>query len=397
MYVARWLTQDLLADLHRSTADFELRREVRESLDSLTSEQSDRLKRLGQERRVASEYGLPPSLNNMTEDEAVALALMLSAEEEESRWFSGSRSSASSSRGSPAWEAVPEELLELDMDGLSLDGPEVSGGRAFGNRRASSSLAQEDAFDDEHYEQTPRTEARSLSLSVPTSPTLRGSSLGSSHQASPSRNSYLWRPSSATQHSPSFAAYEPHSYATSGGSPSNMKVQLSPRLGPTYGSNLPVPSGPVPDMSEDLWPTAAASSSPPSVSRKTSSPSPLPSPTFPRATPSSLTLDGTKPAVTPVATTPVRRGWSDVARSGSASAHSSPSASPSPASPWAVSSTSPAPKPSLLSDQLRRSGSEAVAAAERQSREDELCRREEEELRFAMELSLAEEASRLEV
>lgn len=321
------------------------------------------MRRLGHERYVATEYGLPPSLENMTEEEAVALALMLSAEEEEGRWFAGGGSASSSVRASPAWEAVPDELLE--MEGLDLDGgqgTEVEG-RAFGNRRADVEDQEGMALS------SSGSRSLSLSLSVPTSPTLRGTSLGSSTSSSPSRSSYTWRPSPASHRSPSFAAYEPHAHATSASSPGNMKVQLSPRLGPTYGSVGTIPQGPVPDMSEELWPTAAGAGV------------------------------GVSPPRTSATSTPARRGWSEVARSASAS----PSPSPSP-SPW-TAATSPAPPPrgssSLLADQLRRGGGRGgendVEQAERESREEELRRREEEELRFALELSEVEERSRMEV
>ncbi|ORY76507.1 hypothetical protein BCR35DRAFT_305735 [Leucosporidium creatinivorum] len=381
--------QRLSARSERFRSDFDLRQQVLESLDSLTSEQTSRLSRLGHEQHLITSYGLPPSLENMTEEEAVALALMLSREEE-----SGSGSGRSSARQSPEWEPVPEELL-LEMDGLSLDSDgrgSAQEGRSFGNQRGGSTHA----FDEEgDYHPSPSTSAsRSLSLSVPTSPTLRGSSLGpsSSHGTpSPRSSSYTWRPSPSPS---SFAGttYEPHSYASSGGSPSNMKVQLSPRLGPTYGTAGALGQREeVPDMSEELWPMAGASNSVStspapagSSSARRVEPSPSSSPS-PAALSSASTPAVASPS--PAPSTPARRGWSDVARSTPSSA--SPSPSPAPSSPWASSSTSPIPRSSLLSDQLRRT--------ERESREEELRRREEEEIKFVMELSAAEERSRREV
>lgn len=331
-------------------ADYALREEVRESLSSLSTESTDRHSQLGQERRLAHDYGLPPSLNNMTEDEAVAFAMMLSVDEEEARWFSGS--GQTSANTSPAFRPVHDELA--DMEGLSLDSdapPVASSSRAFGNRRGASEEQGDDsgAADDEHA-RSPSHGSYSRSLSVPSSPFLRGSSLSGSTPSPSSRStSHTWRP--ASQHSsPSFPTYEPYSYASTH---SHTKVQLSPRLGPTYGS-LAVPNDPIPDMSEELWPLAQPSSSSPPPFARTASPS----------TPS------------PAPSTPVRRGWNDIARSASAS-------------PSGANSPGVASPASLLTSRLRATEQPGV------ERRD-LASREEEELRFAIELSLAEEASRLE-
>ncbi|KAI5480559.1 F-box and WD repeat domain containing protein [Pseudohyphozyma bogoriensis] len=122
------------ARTERYRSDLELRREVQESLSTLSLESDTRAAQLRHDRYVANEFGLPPSLDNMTEEEAVAFAMMLSVDEQENRWFSDS--GRTSSRGSPAFEPVPEDLLE--MEGLSLDESTPSmPSRTFGNRRGS--------------------------------------------------------------------------------------------------------------------------------------------------------------------------------------------------------------------------------------------------------------------
>ncbi|KAK4704476.1 hypothetical protein P7C70_g1732, partial [Phenoliferia sp. Uapishka_3] len=311
----------------RVRAEQDLRLEVRESLSTLSSESSSRIAHLTNSRRVQSEFGLPPSLDNMTEEEAISFALMLSVDEEEARWFESATNSAA---GSPAFGAAPGDVL--DMEGLSLDDeacglPGSRGGRSFGNRRGSNLVDYE--------EEMPADQSQSLS--VPSSPFLRGSSLGFPTTPSPSRSvAHSWRPSSFPHSSPSS-----HSLSS--------KVHLSPRLGPTYGDAIAEGSQHFPDLNsnEEHWPSARSSHiSPPN--------------SFLPLIPSSSIL----PAPT---TTPVRRGWSDIARSGSAS----------PISPYAGQTQS------LLTSRIRE---------ENQRRET----REEEELRFAIEMSLAEEASRLE-
>ncbi|KAM0786263.1 hypothetical protein ACM66B_007062 [Microbotryomycetes sp. NB124-2] len=347
----------LSARSERYRSDVELRRQVQESLETLSAVQRDHLDRLGQEQRVAIEYGLPPSLDNMTEDEAVALAMMLSVEDEEARWFSDSLNV--SNTASPSFGPVPGDLLNMEGLGLDDDGLYETGARSFGN--------QSPVWDDEDVGDEP--DVRTSSLSVPTSPTLRGASLGNGSPSSAGRSiSYSWRPSSSHS-SPLFSAGPPRPLSSSLSSfGASTKIQVSPRLGPTYGSQ--VAAGPVPDMSRDLWPTAAAASVSPPASTS-SSPAPL------QASPSS-TLPS--PAV--------KRGWSDVAR-----------ASPSP-------SATPARPTSMLSAQLsRNSNAKATSSssvdewrrAERESIQDELQRREAEELRFAIELSRAEAQSRQQV
>ena len=280
---------------------------------------------MARERQLGMDYGLPPSLDNMTEDEAVALAVMLSSEDEEARWLREIEESgwSGSARASPAFEAIEEDL---DMEELDLDGE---------NGNADSS---------------------SLSLSIPASPSIRGSSLsigGSS--PSPSSRTQNWRPSSQRS-SPSFPAYRPHSYDSNG---SNHKIQLSPRLGPTYGSARSIPTSPIPDMREELWPIARSSTSSPRT------------PQFPALSPTPSSAPPT-PA-TPA--TSVRRGWNEIARSANST--------PGPATPSKSTGGS-----SQLAVSLSR-GSSQLDGAEGRRRE------EEDELKFAIELSLAEEASRL--
>lgn len=316
------------ADVRRPTAEYTLREDVDESVESISNESSSRIARMGRERQLAVDYGLPPSLDNMTEDEAVALAVMLSSEDEEARWLREIEENgwSSSTRTSPAFEAIEEDM---DMEELDLES---------GN-----------------------TEFSSRSLSIPTSPSIRGSSLsigGSSSSPSSRTTSQNWRPASQRS-SPSFPAYRPHSYDSTG---SNHKIQLSPRLGPTYGSARSIPTSPVPDMREELWPIARSSTSSPMTSQF-----PALSPTAP-----STPLTPSTPA-----STSVRRGWNEIARSASSTpGFSTPSKSAGGSSLLAVS----------LSRGISQLGFEGMGDRRRE---------EEDELKFAIELSLAEEASRL--
>ncbi|KAK4049923.1 hypothetical protein OIV83_003747 [Microbotryomycetes sp. JL201] len=308
----------LSARSERYRSDLELRREVQESLETLSAEQRDRLERLGQEQRVAIEYGLPPSLDNMTEDEAVALAMMLSVEDEEARWFSDSLNP--SAAASPSFGPVSGDLL--GMDGLSLDEDEsYVRSRSFGNQRSTW-----DDLDDNYDYEDKDEESDSNALSVPTSPTLRGASLGNGSPSSAGRSiSYSWRPAS-THSSPSFSAYQPPRPSSSSGLGGTSKIQVSPRLGPTYGSQIA--AGPVPDMSQELWPAAGAANATLSASVSP-----------PRA--------------------PTTRGWSDVAR---------------------ARTPAQAPRPSGSSPSLAGSSVRDWRRAERESMQDELRRREDEEL-----------------
>lgn len=292
-------------DTLRLAADFELRREVRESLSSLSAESDMRLSRLRQETRLAQEFGLPPSLDNMTEDEAIAFAVMLSVEEQEARFFSDS--DRSSLRTSPAFGPLPEdELFELDALSLNV---------------ASPSYRLQSASDPDTDSDTQSAPSRSgwytRDLSLP--PFARGAT-SSSGTPSPSRSwKPAWRPS---LNSPQSQAHD------------NAKIVVSPRLGPVYGSGAEVSDGLIPDMSEELWPVAGPS------------------------------------AHAPAALSVSRRGWNDVARAAS----SPPASSHTPIS--------------FLTTQLRGERSRGGAEAK-------FVRQEEEDLRCALELSLAEEASRL--
>ncbi|KAL8277170.1 hypothetical protein RQP46_010418 [Phenoliferia psychrophenolica] len=145
-------------------AEHELRLEVRESLTTLSSEASTRLSHLRNDRRVATEFGLPPDLDNMTEAEAIEFAMMLSVDEQEQSWLSG----LSSARASPSFGPVPEE--ELDMDGLDLGDGVGAGGaprqeRTFGNRRARE-VSIDETSDDEEEEDGHSTGSYSRSLSM---------------------------------------------------------------------------------------------------------------------------------------------------------------------------------------------------------------------------------------
>ncbi|GAA6024035.1 hypothetical protein JCM10207_004496 [Rhodosporidiobolus poonsookiae] len=399
----------LTARQERFKANLELQHQVRESISAISIESAARLEAHEDAQRRASEFGLPPSLGNMTEEEAVAFATMLSLDDQEASMFD------ERSRDGD-WEHLPEDWL--DEDALMLD-------EDYDRRRASTSGTAPalETEDEDDYADRSRTTSRgqsrsqslSTSLTVPTSPFMRGGSLplSTSPSASPHSFSRTWTPVS-----PSLRALgsPPSSFNPHG------KLQISPRLGPTYGSQGALfVNEAVPDMSPELWPVAQSPASPPSGgmgSRRASTAGPSPLATS--LSPSLPALPAPVPAVSSAqngsTTTPVRRGWSDVARStpsGSASASTSVSPSPSlrptsaqrsptassspPAwpSPAIGASWTPPPKAtasSLLAEQLRYSERSAREEGERRRRE-----REQEELDLAIALSLSEEAGGLEI
>ncbi|GAA6055815.1 hypothetical protein JCM3770_004773 [Rhodotorula araucariae] len=377
----------LTARQERFKANMELQHQVRESISALSVEQAARLERHEEQQRMASEFGLPPALDTMTEEEAVAFALMLSQEEQDAQVFERSRAET---RAGEDWEQVPDEWLD--------DGGEVFLDEDYDRPHASTSadahVGDGNEDDDERALQPTNRGPPSLStsLSVPSSPFMRGHSLGGgSPSPSPRNISYTWSPVS-----PSLRAVSspPSSFNA------NAKLQISPRLGPTYGSQGALfVNEVVPDMSPEMWPVASPSA--------TSPPSAMHSP-LARAS-AGATADGSPLAGASVppaggsGSTPIRRGWSEVARSSASSTAGgasladpsslavSPTAWPSP--PAQPAARPPAPQgASLLAEQLWKS--EATAREEAARRR---AQQEEEDLRYAIELSLAEEASRLGV
>ncbi|GAA5987520.1 hypothetical protein JCM5350_003113 [Sporobolomyces pararoseus] len=378
-------TGKVTARQERFKANIELQHQVRESLSALSAESSARVERFEEEHRLTSQFGLPPSLENLTEEEAIAFAMILSAEEEEKKLIALAMDNGKGKEieeDDDEWEQPPDEWLA--DDGVMLDEDYEDRPSGSGLRRHST-IVIDDYEDRGTGGSQSQSQSLSTSLNVPSSPFLRGSSIpnGSPSPSPRSFSAYNWKPASAAS-SPSLSAF---------GSPtSNAKLQVSPRLGPTYGSSFSnYANDPVPDMDPSLWPTAASTTtSPPpssSTSRKASfasSPPPVPS----SRSPSFSVVTGSASPSVGGSSTPIRRGWSQVAAQGS----SSPSTtnSPSPSSPW-NSSSSPGPS-SLLADQLKAS---QVAAQEEE--EQRRRKREEEDLRFALELSMVEEASKLEI
>ncbi|GAA6059935.1 hypothetical protein JCM10212_003075 [Sporobolomyces blumeae] len=388
----------------RFKANIELQHQVRESISALSAESTARIERFEEENRLSTQFGLPPTLDNLTEEEAIAFAMMLSAEEEEKKLVAIANDNGKGrerDEGSDEeWEQPPDEWLA--DDGVWLDEDYDSHQPLRANGRPSASGLHE--FDSD-YGDSPSTSRRqsngqspSTSLTIPSSPFLRGSSVpnGSPSPSPRSFSAYSWKPASATS-SPLLSAL---------GTPpanANAKLQISPRLGPTYGSSFANYSNdPVPDMDPALWPAASTSTSPPlPASRKSSMASPLGSAApSPAVTTSPSLPSSTSDATIPPTTTPLRRNWSQIAQS-SSSPSPTPSPGPShaqfvspppppPRSPWSSSK----PAPSLLAEQLRSQASSKTVA---EQEEDRRRRREEEDLRFAIEMSLAEETSRLEI
>ncbi|GAA5978568.1 hypothetical protein JCM11641_002773 [Rhodosporidiobolus odoratus] len=378
----------------RFKANLELQHQVRESISALSLESAARVEAHIETQRRKSEFGPPPSLGHITEEEAVAFATMLSLDEQEASMFAVDVSEEN------GWEEAPEEWLEDDSVVLDED-YKASQASGDGSRSTPSEAAEED----EYYASrtTSRGPSRTQSLSIPSSPFLRGLSLPISSSPISPRNHHLqnWTPVSPsllTVGSPPFSCNP------------NGKVQVSPRLGPTYSQQgATFSTDQIPDMNPELWPVA---SSPPPVHndgpRRTpiasAAPSPLrpisasPSPTVPSpALPLSPPLPASPFAHSPVASTPIKRGWSDVARTATTSSSPSHTESPSPSAssptpnwpfPAISASRTPHPRPtatSLLAERLRNS--EALAMEEdRQRRED----REREELELAIALSLSE-------
>ncbi|GAA5962302.1 hypothetical protein JCM8115_004287 [Rhodotorula mucilaginosa] len=390
----------LSARQERFKANMDLQYQVRESLSALSAESAARLERHQEEHRLTTQFGLPPTLENMTEQEAVAFAMMLSLEEQESR-----HAREDAADDDDGWERAPEEWLEGDE--LFLDEDYDSPGPS--SSRSRGYTADDDDEDDHESEATSRGASRSQSLSVSPSPYLRGASLSSSTNSPSSSSRHLshtWTPVSPSLRavgSPT-SSFNPHG-----------KVQISPRLGPTYGSTgAGFINEPVPDMSPELWPTASSPASPPVAagpsfaSRRMSTTAS--SPLVPTGTPSPPPngLGATASTASSGAGTPSRRGWSDVARSAAstpASSSNSPSLSPTtgpranaacPSPPSAAKVALPPAgilgTPSLLSEQLRYSEFSAQQDEERRRRQQE-----EDDMRYAIELSLAEEASRLTI
>ncbi|GAA5955692.1 hypothetical protein JCM3765_001822 [Sporobolomyces pararoseus] len=375
-------TGKVTARQERFKANIELQHQVRESLSALSAESSARVERFEEEHRLTSQFGLPPSLDNLTEEEAIAFAMILSAEEEEKKLIALAMDNGKGKEveeDNDEWEQPPDEWLA--DDGVMLD-------EDYEDRPSGSGFRRHSAIVIDDYEDRgaggSQAQSLSTSLNVPSSPFLRGSSIpnGSPSPSPRSFSAYNWKPASAAS-SPSLSAF---------GSPtSNAKLQVSPRLGPTYGSSFSnYANDPVPDMDASLWPTAASTStSPPpssSTSRKASfasSPPPVPSPRSPSF---SVPTGSASPSVGG-SSTPIRRGWSQVAAQGSPSPSTNASSA---SSPW---TNRPSSGPSsLLADQLKAS---QVAAQEEE--EQRRRKREEEDLRFALELSMVEEASKLEI
>ncbi|GAA5948702.1 hypothetical protein JCM10213_004389 [Rhodosporidiobolus nylandii] len=369
----------MTARQERFKANLEHQREVRESISALSAESAARLEAHEDARRRTSQFGLPPSLGNMTEEEAVAFATMLSLDDAEASMFS-----EASAREDGEWEQLPEEWAESDSLGFDEDF-DRSRAPTSGTRWQEASDEENDHFSSYAQSQATsrgasRRESLSTSLSVPSSPFLRGSSFTSPSpmSASPSRTSnHTWTPVS-----PSLLAVgsPPSAFSLNG------KVQVSPRLGPTYGMNGALHSNDqVPDMDPALWPVA---SSPPAVGA-----SPLLSGS---RRPSMAGGASPSPAAVYPATssTPSKRGWSDVARTPGPSSSPSPARRPSSScppiwpSPSLGASYTPPPKPtasSLLAEQLR--SSELSAREEAAARR---AQREQEELDLAIALSLSQ-------
>ncbi|GAA5915239.1 hypothetical protein JCM6882_003379 [Rhodosporidiobolus microsporus] len=377
----------LTARQERFKANLELQYQVRESISALSAESTARLEAYEDAQRRATDFGIPPAMGNMTEEEAVAFATMLSLDDQEAKLFEGD------------WEQVPDDMLD-DEDSFALD-TDFERSRASTSGTTWSLDGDDEEGDLSSSHATSRGASRSQSLSVSPSPYTRGSSLSVSPHASSPRNLHqTWTPVS-----PSLLAVgsPPSSFNP------NSKIQVSPRLGPMYGSQgAQYSNEPVPDMSPELWPVASLASPPQSGgfgSRRASTAGPSPLGTS-ASSPSLPALPPTAPSTSSAGatSTPVKRGWSDVARSTPASSSNSPSAlrgtpspshpSPSPSSPPAWPSPSngaawtPPPKPtasSLLAEQLRNSQLSAREEEERRRRE-----REQEELDLAIAMSLSE-------
>lgn len=270
-----------------SVDDLELRHDIRESTKVLEHESADRIDSLEHLRHMQNIAGVPRALGDMTEDEATALAIMLSQEEEEAKQIGLSL----------------DESME-DLEHLRLD---------------------EEDYDEDSFNLDSRYHHRHFAHS----PSLTS---GHPREAGPS---FLASPDIQPEGSPLSSSYR---------SSSNNKVQLSPRLYPqSYGS--PRSPSPIPEL-DNLGPAAW----------------PLPSPVGRTPSPS---FGPSQAASTSIALDRAQSKWSTWVKKDSAYAPS----------------VSNEPKPSLLTRQIPQ--------PEPLPDEDM-----DEELRFVLELSRAEEESR---
>ncbi|GAA97509.1 uncharacterized protein L969DRAFT_42949 [Mixia osmundae IAM 14324] len=257
--------------MQRYQSELELRQDLRDLDEELREAAEEQEQSLDAARRFTGE-----GLAGMTEDEAVAYALMLSAEEQDARLRFPHH----------------DQQLADDMANLAFD---------------------EDDLPLRRREDLPEADSPSSSRAQP------GSSL-------------QWIRASLEQQRSLSGSGSPLSPST--------KVRISPRPSPLYGPLLSPDLPEVPDMDdESLWPLPSPVAMSPNANQMHT----------PR-----------RPSVTP----PVpRQNWSDIARSASSSARG-------------ISTGSPSPSLLTMSSQHARQ------------------RREEDDLRFALELSLAEAQSR---
>jgi hypothetical protein len=274
----------LTEDIAPLAAEHELRSDIKETREAIDSERKEELAR----RRRVQQFNV---FNEMTEEEAVEYAMMLSREAEEERALRVS-SSSSSPPGSDGRDA---EFMAEDLEGIRLDEEIDYSPRPSTNRRWDEEVDDDD-----------------FSYSPADAPTVDSSSRGSSYskvQMMTGGSSSPWPPRSTRTGDPSPAApdFEPASWPKPGSLPSTATEEAARRIGgPSSGSK------------------------------------------------SATTVHASK-------------GWSEVARS-------PPSASSS------VIAASPSLSPSLR----------AQTGWSRRPEDDD------DDLRFAIELSLAEERSRLE-
>lgn len=365
----------ILADPFGASGENELRQDIRESQADLYYENEDTQRRLGYERDVVQRHGIPSNLGNMTEAEAVEYAIMLSRDEEERRRLGGA-SSTSAMQDDFMTEELDQITLDEDLT-LSHDQPPPADPAAGPSRRmstgqGSTASSTRSQTSDEDEDEAPSRGAsiagsyarqfglseadRYLSPSPAASPAMRP--VGSPSVMTP------WRtPLSSSVPSPRRASFDPYHNP-------HAKLQISPRPSPVYaeGEIAALSISPAPDMSESAWPQLPPNRTP-------ANPSPIPT---------------QNPAV-------VRRGWNEVARS-PPQGRASTSATPSRASSLTGSpALGASPSPSLLTARLRGAASTTQSSSPAMQAASGIAEEEmDEDLRFAIELSLAEEQSRKE-
>lgn len=319
----------------------ELQQDIRESTAVLDHEHQDRMNRLTEHRNAQSFAGIPKALGDMTDEEAVSCLFSFSTIRKDidkhvqfALAMMMSREDEERRQQNIALHASAEDYLDDDLEHLQLE---------------------EDELDEDDEDDISDVISRASSYG-----------LGSSRASSTHPNNAEWHSKSyeRTNSLPASPYMRPTLSPPASASRSYSKIQVSPRLNPHLFSSPRSPS-PVPDLNEvSEWPLPSpASSGPHPIALAASRESPKPQSPSPGGGAGNT--------------------WSAVASTGANALSKSPA--------WAGNGSV-----SLLTTRLRNEQSKSpgpqvtVAASPPMATNDEM----DEELRFVLELSRAEEESR---